>query len=104
MVAVKNNMTPPVTRLRDIFLRPALMEVSMTATCFWLVLISFVLAVVIAAFIYDVAGTATDNTRLAQNSASCCTQRGQCPLSQPQQTGTRCYCTSSEGPIPGSAC
>lgn len=75
-------------------------------TGFRLILGSFVLAMGMPIFIYNGSGTLIPDTQVAQNTqaVSCCTQRGQCPLSQPQQTGTRCYCTSPEGPIPGSAC
>jgi hypothetical protein len=73
-------------------------------TRFWLVLVCSVSAVGMPIFIYNGVRTPTENTQIAQGAASCCTQRGQCPLSQPQQAGTRCYCSSSDGPIPGSAC
>lgn len=72
-----------------------------------LVSASFLIAMlVISCAVLDRADTASRSTQVVQypQAWSCCTQDGQCPLSQPQPPESDCYCTSPYGPVPGYAC
>jgi hypothetical protein len=75
---------------------------------FWLVSAFCLIAMMALLFaVSDYADTASHSMQVAQNPPLvlfCCTQRGQCPLRQPQPAETTCYCTSPYGPIPGYAC